>query len=50
MLFPGWLQEAEVQRLVVVITGTDTGETLERWVFQVQNEMPALLEKNRYAH
>jgi hypothetical protein len=38
----------EVQRLVIVISGTDTGETLERWVFNVQNERPALLERNRY--
>lgn len=30
-----WLTEGEVQRLVVVVTGIDSGETLERWQFNV---------------
>lgn len=30
-----WLNTGEVQRLVVVVTGVESGETLERWVFGV---------------
>lgn len=30
-----WLLEGNVQRLVVVVTGVDSGETLERWQFHV---------------
>ncbi|CAM9339184.1 unnamed protein product, partial [Chrysoparadoxa australica] len=33
-----WLLRGEVQRLVVVVTGSESGETLERWVFNVQAE------------
>lgn len=36
-----WLQSGNVQQLVVVITGTESGETLERWVFNVQAERDA---------
>lgn len=31
-----WLLEGTVQKLVVVVAGLDSGETLERWQFQVQ--------------
>ena len=30
-----WLDTGEVQRLVIVVTGVETGQTLERWVFGV---------------
>ena len=30
-----WLEEGDVQRLVLVITGVETNETLERWTFAV---------------
>ena len=30
-----WLEEGDVQRLVVVVTGVETNETLERWTFAV---------------
>eukprot|EP00553_Chaetoceros_curvisetus_P000917 CAMPEP_0204629784 /NCGR_PEP_ID=MMETSP0717-20131115/18901_1 /ASSEMBLY_ACC=CAM_ASM_000666 /TAXON_ID=230516 /ORGANISM="Chaetoceros curvisetus" /LENGTH=229 /DNA_ID=CAMNT_0051646825 /DNA_START=74 /DNA_END=763 /DNA_ORIENTATION=+ len=30
-----WLLEGDVQRLVVVVSGVDSGETLERWQFNV---------------
>ena len=30
-----WLEEGDVQRLVVVVTGVETKETLERWTFAV---------------
>mmetsp|Transcript_32360 Transcript_32360/g.74527 ORF Transcript_32360/g.74527 Transcript_32360/m.74527 type:complete len:189 (-) Transcript_32360:496-1062(-) len=33
-----WLLHGNVQRLVVVVTGVDTGETLERWQFNVSVE------------
>ena len=33
-----WLGEGDVQRLVVVVTGVDSGETLERWQFNVTVE------------
>ncbi|CAM9567318.1 unnamed protein product [Heterosigma akashiwo] len=36
----GWLMNGEIQRLIVVITGSDSGETLERWVFQVEHSKP----------
>eukprot|EP00904_Undaria_pinnatifida_P006080 jgi/Undpi1/2601/HiC_scaffold_13.g05980.m1 len=34
----GWLMEKELQRLVLVVVGTDSGETLERWTFHVHKE------------
>eukprot|EP00903_Cladosiphon_okamuranus_P013612 g12677.t1 len=39
-----WLLEKALQRLVLVIIGTDSGETLERWTFNVhkEEERPAL--------
>jgi mitotic spindle assembly checkpoint protein MAD2 len=30
-----WLLDGDVQRLVVVVSGVDSGETLERWQFNV---------------
>jgi mitotic spindle assembly checkpoint protein MAD2 len=33
-----WLLEGDVQRLVVVVSGVDSGETLERWQFNVSVE------------
>jgi len=33
-----WLQAGNIQRLVVVVQGVDTGETLERWQFNVSVE------------
>lgn len=33
-----WLTDGNVQRLVVVVTGIDSGETLERWQFNVAVE------------
>ena len=30
-----WLTDGDVQRLVLVVTGIDSGETLERWQFNV---------------
>ena len=33
-----WLAAGNVQKLVVVIAGQDSGETLERWVFDVQTD------------
>jgi mitotic spindle assembly checkpoint protein MAD2 len=33
-----WLQSGDVQRLVVVVTGVDSLETLERWQFNVALE------------
>ena len=31
----GWLLRGEVQKLVLVVTGNESGETLERWVFNI---------------
>jgi hypothetical protein len=42
----GWMMRDEVQRLVLVIAGVDSGETLERWVFNVQAERPAVLKES----
>ncbi|CAM9838658.1 unnamed protein product, partial [Hapterophycus canaliculatus] len=33
-----WLLEKALQRLVLVIVGLDSGETLERWTFNVHKE------------
>jgi len=33
-----WLREGTVERLVVVVGGLDSGETLERWNFDVKVE------------
>ena len=33
-----WLHAGEVQRLVLVISGTESGEVLERWTFNVEAE------------
>jgi len=33
-----WLMYGDVQRLVVIVTGADSGETLERWQFNVTVE------------
>ncbi len=41
-----WLTEGDVQRLVVVVTGVDSGETLERWQFNVSVEEE---KKNKHA-
>ena len=30
-----WLMNGSVQKLVLVVKGVETGETLERWVFDV---------------
>ena len=35
-----WLLKGNVQRLVVVVQGVDSGETLERWQFNVSVEKP----------
>ena len=33
-----WLESSAVQKLVLVITSQETGETLERWVFDLQTD------------
>lgn len=33
-----WLAKGEVQKLVVVITGVESEEVLERWVFNVETD------------
>jgi mitotic spindle assembly checkpoint protein MAD2 len=30
-----WLLKGEVQKLVVIVTGVETQEVLERWAFEV---------------
>ncbi|GAM22816.1 hypothetical protein SAMD00019534_059910 [Acytostelium subglobosum LB1] len=35
-----WLQTGDVQKLVLVITDVVTKEVLERWVFDVQTDLP----------
>lgn len=37
-----WLSKGEVQKLVVVITGVETREVLERWVFNIDTDRAAL--------
>mmetsp|Transcript_24025 Transcript_24025/g.58748 ORF Transcript_24025/g.58748 Transcript_24025/m.58748 type:complete len:216 (+) Transcript_24025:1623-2270(+) len=38
MQVESWLLSGDVQRLVVVVSGVDSGETLERWQFNVALE------------
>ncbi len=33
-----WLLKGEIQKLVVVITGADSKDVLERWVFNVETD------------
>ena len=33
-----WLQGGEVQKLVIVVSGAESGETLERWTFNVETD------------
>ena len=40
-----WLQQGELQRLVLVITSQSTKEVLERWTFNIQTEQEALAGK-----
>ncbi|KAJ0405747.1 hypothetical protein ATCC90586_007690 [Pythium insidiosum] len=35
-----WLTKGEVQKLVIVITGLESKEVLERWAFEVHAEAP----------
>ena len=41
-----WLVDGDVQRLVVVVSGVDSGETLERWQFNVSVEGDASLKSS----
>lgn len=41
-----WLLSGNIQRLVVVIKGVDTLETLERWQFNVSVDQPEGVENN----
>lgn len=43
-----WLLEKELQRLVLVIVGTDSGETLERWTFNVHKEDRPVFKDGRW--
>lgn len=40
--------EKELQRLVLVVVGTDSGETLERWTFHVHKEETPVVKDGRY--
>jgi hypothetical protein len=45
-----WMVGGKISKLVVVITSKDTGETVERWQFDVQPPFPILsTELNRYS-
>ena len=37
-----WLVGGEVQKLVIVVTGAETGESLERWTFNVETDQGAM--------
>jgi mitotic spindle assembly checkpoint protein MAD2 len=41
-----WLLDGHVQRLVVVVSGIDSGETLERWQFNVSVDSDERLTKS----
>ena len=42
-----WLLSGDVQRLVVVVSGVDSGETLERWQFNVSLDGDTDAENSR---
>lgn len=42
-----WLLSGDIQRFVVVVTGVDSGETLERWQFNVVLDEEADTENSR---
>jgi mitotic spindle assembly checkpoint protein MAD2 len=42
------LEKGHVQKLIVVVTGVDTKDVLERWVFNVETDK-GTLEGTRYA-
>lgn len=37
-ILAAWLLKGDVRKLVLVITGAETNETLERWVFNVETD------------
>ena len=41
VVFPDWLQENTLQRVVMVISQVDTDEVVERWQFDIQCENTA---------
>ena len=41
-----WLMSGDVQKLVVVVAGIDSGETLERWQFNVSVDTNELIVGN----
>jgi mitotic spindle assembly checkpoint protein MAD2 len=41
-----WLLQSQVEKLVLVMTGTETGQTLERWVFNVETTIPTSTSNN----
>ena len=45
-----WLTDGDVQRLVVVVTGLDSQETLERWQFNVSVEKEDGNSSHGHAH
>lgn len=40
-----WLSKGEIKSLVLVIIGLHTGETLERWVFNIETDKDILSNK-----
>ena len=38
-----WLLEGDIQQLVIVITGIETKQVLERWVFNIETDKSSLL-------
>lgn len=41
-----WLLQGDVQKLVLVVTGTDSLQVLERWVFNVETAAPSSESQN----
>jgi mitotic spindle assembly checkpoint protein MAD2 len=38
MCIAEWLMRGEIQKLIVVITGAESKDVLERWVFNVETD------------
>ena len=43
-----WMQSSKISKLVIVITSKETGETVERWQFDVRSRTPPYSESPGY--
>lgn len=39
-----WLTESRIQKLIIVITGAESNQTLERWVFNLEADKAVTID------